>query len=194
MEEQDGVHNTLYSLSLFPGNQSFSEQVAPSNKPPMMGPPTRIHLLHEPSGYGYIGDLCVPNYNLTSRGHTPRNGKWRVVCRAPSQLFTVLLAMDMPQGDYLQMRRRALRGSTQTFHGSSLKKNSVLFGHVKSGGLTTEQGSPFRLAYFCASKFNVGQQHPGICLGKSGLGICPVWLGRQHTWEVSTVDFLAVLL
>ena len=88
-----------------------------------------------------------------SRGRAPENGKWRVVCKAPSQIFTVLLAMEMPQGEYLQMRRRALRGSTQTFHGSSLKKNSVLFGHVRAAGLSTEERSPFRLAYFCASKF-----------------------------------------
>jgi hypothetical protein len=114
---------------------------------------TVINLLHDKLGYGYIGDMCVPGYNLTSRGPVSGNGKWRVVCRAPSRIFTVMMAMDMPEGDYLQIRRRAFRGSLQEFHGSSLRKNSVLFGHVRNASTSnTDELSPFRLAYFCVGE------------------------------------------
>lgn len=148
--------HSLHSLRFFPGNLSFSVRVSPSKKPPMKGPAKVMNLLHNEDGYGYLGDLCCPGYNLSSHGPVSGNLKWRVVCRRPSHIFTVLLAMDMPEGEYLQMRRRALRGSTRRFHGSTLRKNSVLFGHVRTNRSNTKHlvpASPFRLAYFCSSEF-----------------------------------------
>lgn len=133
-------------------NESFTFQFAPNNKP-LVGQKTElINLLHDPLGYGYLGDLCVPGYNLTKSGHCPSvSGKWRVVCRAGSSIFVVVLGMDMPEGDYLQMRRRAFSGRTARFHGVSLKKNSVLFGNVRaSESQQVNSLAPFRLAYICA--------------------------------------------
>lgn len=129
------------------GNLTYSNSTAPQKKPPIAGPPTRIRLLHDPLGYGFLGDQCVPGYNLTSPGLNSSNHKWRVICRAPSRIFVILLAIDMPAGEYLQVRRRSLGGSSTRFHSHNLNLNSVLFGHVNK----TEDGG-FRLAYICASK------------------------------------------
>lgn len=128
-------------------------------KPPNTMPATVITLVNSPGGYGYLGDLCVPSYNLTTPGPDADNRKWRVVCRAPSKIVVIVMGMNMtgegipPQGEYLQIRKRALKGVTATFQGLSLDKNSVLFAHVGSGG---EVNSPFQLAYICASKTMLG--------------------------------------
>lgn len=126
-------------------------------KPPNPMPAKVITMVNSEEGYGYLGDLCVPTYNLTTAGLDADNRKWRVVCKAPSKVFVIVLAMNMSgggtptQGEYLQIRRRGLKGVTSTFQGMSLEKNSVLFAHVGYGG-GASQTSPFRLAYFCASK------------------------------------------
>ena len=129
-------------------------------------------MVNSQDGYGYLGDLCVPGYNLTTAGPDADNRKWRVVCKAPSKIVAIVMAMNMsgggtpPQGEFLQIRRRGLKGVTNTFQGLTLEKNSVLFAHVGYGGGASET-SPFRLAYFCASKTIASHElctrYPCIC-------------------------------
>ena len=141
-------------MSFLPPNADY-DSILMEPVPRLSKPDVVINLLHDEEGYGYLGDLCIPRYNLTTSGHHPSaNHKWRVVCKAPSNILVVLLGLDMPQGEgeYLQMRRRVFSGATMHFQGIDLKKNSVLFGHVvdKNETESSHQLSPFRLAYVCA--------------------------------------------
>ena len=141
--------------AFFPLNAGHNSTFVEAS-PRLSRPDVVINLIHDQEGYGYLGDLCIPRYNLTSsERHLSDNHKWRVVCKAPSNILVVLMGLDMPQGEgeYLQMRRRVISGATMRFQGIDLKKNSVLFGHVvdKNETESSLQLSPFRLAYICAS-------------------------------------------
>ena len=63
----------------------------------------------------------------------------------------VVLGLDVPEQDYLQVRRRALRGSVSRPESLHLKKNSILIGY-KRGVESSVAGvtNPFKLAYICA--------------------------------------------
>lgn len=135
------------------GNSTYSNSRADAQKVPISGRPTVIHLLHSPLNYGYLGDQCVPGLNLTSPGSSSSsNHKWRIICKVPSHLYVVVLALDVSGEDYLQVRRRALRGSVDgQYQSLGLQKNSILIGYVqKSGQSSNSTVNPFRLAYVCA--------------------------------------------
>ena len=164
------LHTLSSSLHSIAVNSSLKVFEAPYLKPPIAGRPKVINLLHSELGYGYLGNQCVPGYNFS--GFLPTgptlNNEWRIVCKAPSQVFVVVMAIHMPEadvgGDYLQMRRRGFGGISTKFEGFNLKKNSVVIGHVVGEGEESGKGpefmndeeiivdTDFRLAYICTSK------------------------------------------
>lgn len=96
----------------------------------------------------------MPGLSVTQPGPDSSNSKWRIICKAPSHLFVIVLALDVPDQDYLQVRRRALRGSVGRYESLSLKKNSILVGYVR-GGEHNSSVNPFQLAYICAGTINI---------------------------------------
>ncbi len=108
--------------------------------------------LHEPK-YGYLGDACVSGYNLTgSDCPVSRDDTWRVVCKAQSHIFAVLMALQTTDGDYLQIRRRKIEGSRQSFEGFDLKLSSILVGLFRNEIRTSKERSSFRMIYICVGK------------------------------------------
>ena len=132
---------------------TFNNSRAISVKPPLDGKPNVINRLHAKKLYDFLGDACVPSYNLSTPGISSPNDKWRIVCRSPSELYVVVMAINMQEGDYLQVRRRVLTGTSRQFQALYLKLNSILIGHIRNESRKgDEEDSSFRLAYFCASE------------------------------------------
>ena len=53
--------------------------------------------------------------------------------------------------EYLQVRRRKIRGTNNKFHAYNFKLNSILIAHVNAQSVPSDC-YPFRISYFCIRK------------------------------------------
>ena len=147
---------------------TYEVNKAPTIRPPNLGNPRVINLLHEPKIHGFLGDAPVPGYDgVTSQSPSPNN-KWRIVCERLSQVFVLVMNIEMEEGasggnssagqEYLQIRRKMVNGTSNRLYSYNLKLNSILIAHVNAR-MEPSNYYPFRIAYFCVRKFIFIQMH-----------------------------------
>ena len=126
------------------------------DRPPGGRPDIIVNIIYQDQNYGYLGDAEVPRYNITESevASASKNDKWRVTCRPYNMMYVVLMGLNLMGDDYLQVRRKTFRKTSQQFWGFFMKKKSVLVGLVKGQSKEEEEKeSSFRLAYICARKY-----------------------------------------
>ncbi len=143
------------------GSSTYQASRAPTIKPPNKNQrPYVINLLQNPLIHGFLGDAPVPGYdNITSENRSSTN-KWRIVCSRVSEIFAIVMNVEMKGkgeagkgAEYLQIRRKMVRGTNNKYYAYHLKKNSILVAHVNATSMPSSY-YPFRIAYFCIRKSN----------------------------------------
>jgi len=155
------VHYDMLMWFILIGESTYEAGKAPRNKPPNLGKPLVINLLQEGKIHGLLGDAPIPGYNEESSYSRSTNNKWRVVCRRVSQIFVLVMNIEMESGghgsssstrqEYLQIRRMMVKGTSNQSYAYNLKLNSILIAHVNARTAPSDY-YPFRIAYFCVRK------------------------------------------
>ena len=76
---------------------------------------------------------------------------WRIICQPNTTILTIVLQMNLTNGDYLQVKRKHLEGCVDLPWTNHFSKKSILVATAQPSNETAD-GSTFQLGYLCVGE------------------------------------------